>query len=88
MSYPRAACSAAARRDLESRLPAGVAAAAWEFIRGPLLENPHRVGKPLSNERDGLWAARRGQYRVIYRILEDVVVVEVVRVAHRADIYY
>lgn len=79
---------APARRDLEHRLPDGVAAAAWEFIQGPLLERPHRVGKPLRNERRGLWSARRGQYRVIYRILDDVVVVEVVRVAHRADIYH
>jgi mRNA interferase RelE/StbE len=79
---------ARARRDLEHRLPEGVAAAAWELIRGPLLERPHRVGKPLRNERQGPWSARRGQYRVIYRILDDVVVVEVVRVAHRADIYH
>jgi mRNA interferase RelE/StbE len=79
---------APARRDLEHRLPERVAAAAWEFIRGPLLERPHRVGKRLRHERRGLWSARRGQYRVIYRILDDVVVVEVVRVAHRADIYH
>ena len=79
---------APARRDLEHRLPEGIAAAAWGFIRGPLLERPHRVGKPLRDERQGRWSARRGQYRVIYRILEDVVVVEVVRVAHRADIYH
>jgi mRNA interferase RelE/StbE len=79
---------AAARRDLEYRLPERVAAAAWEFIRGPLLEDPHRVGKPLRNDRHGPWSARRGQYRVIYRVLDDVVVVEVVRVGHRADIYY
>jgi mRNA interferase RelE/StbE len=78
---------ASARRGLEYRLPGGVAAAAWEFIRGPLLEDPHKVGKPWRNERQGLWSARRGQYRVIYRILDDLVLVEVVRVAHRADIY-
>jgi len=65
-----------------------VAAAALEFIRGPLLLDPHRVGKPLRNELEGLWAARRGQYRVVYAIDDDVVVVEVVRVAHRADSYY
>jgi mRNA interferase RelE/StbE len=79
---------APARRDLEHRLPEGVAAAAWEFIRGPLLEDPHKVGKPLRNERKGLWSARRGQYRVIYRIFDDMVVVEVVRVAHRSGVYY
>jgi mRNA interferase RelE/StbE len=79
---------ASARRDLEYRLPERVAAAAWEFIRGPLLEDPHKVGTPLRNERQGPWSARRGQYRVIYRILDDLVLVEVVRVAYRADIYH
>jgi len=78
----------AARKDLTYRLPEAVAAAALEFIRGPLLLDPHRVGKPLRNELEGLWAARRGQYRVVYAIDADVVVVEVVRVAHRADAYY
>jgi mRNA interferase RelE/StbE len=78
----------AARKDLTYRLPEAVAAAALEFIRGPLLLDPHRVGNPLRNELEGLWAARRGQYRVVYAIDADVVVVEVVRVAHRADAYY
>jgi mRNA interferase RelE/StbE len=87
VSY-RVRISPAARRDLESRLPHAVAAAALEFIHGPLVENPHRVGKPLKRELEGLWAARRGQYRVVYEVLEDVVVVSVVRVAHRADVYY
>lgn len=80
--------SAPARRDLEFRLPEGVAAAAWKFISGPLLENPHRVGKQLRYERQHQWSARRGQYRVLYRILDDVVVVEVVRVARRHDAYH
>jgi mRNA-degrading endonuclease RelE of RelBE toxin-antitoxin system len=78
--------SAAARRDLESRLPHAVAAAALEFIHGPLIENPHRVGKPLKRDLEGLWAARRGQYRVLYRVQEEVV--SVVRVRHRSDVYY
>ena len=77
-----------ARKDLSYRLPEAVAAAALEFIRGPLLENPHRVGKPLRRERKDSWVARRGQYRVIYRILDDIVVVVVVRVSHRADVYH
>jgi mRNA-degrading endonuclease RelE of RelBE toxin-antitoxin system len=78
----------AAQKDLSYRLPEAVATAALEFIRGPLLENPHRVGKPLRRERKGSWVARRGQYRVIYRILDDVVVVVVIRVSHRADAYH
>jgi mRNA interferase RelE/StbE len=80
--------TASACKDLEYRLPEAVAVAAWEFIRGPLLENPRRVGKQLRRGLEGLWSARRGQYRVVYRILDDVVIVEVIRVAHRADVNY
>ena len=79
--------SPSARRDLESRLPQAVAAAALVFIHGPLLENPRRVGKSLKRDLEGLWAARRGQYRVVYEVIEDGLV-SVVRVAHRADVYY
>jgi mRNA-degrading endonuclease RelE of RelBE toxin-antitoxin system len=82
----RVRVSATARRDLETRLPHAVAAAALEFIHGPLAENPHRVGKPLKRDLEGLRAARRGQYRVVYKVQEDVV--SVVRVRHRSDVYY
>jgi len=36
-----------AARALAEMLPQKVATAAYEFITGPLLHNPHRVGKPL-----------------------------------------
>ena len=75
-----------ARRDLD-QLPEAVAAAALEFIFGALADNPHRVGKPLQGELTGLHSARRGQYRVIYRIDDHVVTVTVVRIAHRSDAY-
>jgi len=75
-----------ARRDL-NRLPEAVATAVLEFIYGALAENPHRVGKPLLGELSGLHSARRGQYRVIYRIDDEVVTVTVVKVTHRGDAY-
>jgi mRNA interferase RelE/StbE len=68
-------------------LPLAVAAAVTEFLTGPLLENPHRVGKPLTRELEGYRCARRGTYRVIYRIDEPSRTVQVVRVDHRADVY-
>lgn len=77
----------AARRALERTLPPSVAPAVWEFIYGPLAENPRRVGTPLSKELEGIYAARRGEYRILYKILPDHVIVEVVRVAHRRDAY-
>jgi len=68
-------------------LPERVAAAVVEFIAGTLLENPQRVGRPLQRELAGLHAARRGTFRVVYRIDVDAHLVEVLDVAHRSDIY-
>ena len=61
------AWTAPARRAL-ARLPEKVATAAVEFLYGSLAANPHRVGKPLKLGLEGLHSARRGDYRVIYRI--------------------
>jgi mRNA interferase RelE/StbE len=72
-----------ARRAL-TRLPEKAATAAVELIYGQLAENPHRVGKPLRFELEGLHSARRGDFRIIYRITE---VVTVIAVEHRADAY-
>ena len=68
-------------------LPLAVAAAVTKFLTGPLLDNPHRVGKPLTREFAGYHSARRGAYRVIYRIDETEQIVYVVRIDHRADVY-
>ena len=76
----------AARRSL-SRLPEKIREAVLAFLHGPLSENPHRVGKPLERELAGLHSARRGSYRVVYRIVDDRVLVQVVRVGPRSDIY-
>lgn len=77
----------AARRALEHDLPESVAAAAFEFIVGALRENPHRLGKPLREPLSPLYAARRGDYRVLYRIVDARLVIEVVAVTHRRDVY-
>lgn len=73
-----------ARRAL-ARLPEKVSTAAIEFIYGPLAQNPRRVGKALRSELEGLHSARRGDYRVIYRI--DDVAVTITALEHRADAY-
>lgn len=75
-----------AQRSLVT-LPEKIATAALEFIAGPLAENPHRVGKPLMAPYEGLHGARRGEYRVIYEIFDDVIQIDVVDIGHRRDIY-
>ena len=68
-------------------LPETVAIAAHEFIVGPLLDNPHRVGKRLHAPLDDRHSARRGTYRVIYRIDDERLTVSVLDVANRRDVY-
>lgn len=76
-----------ARRALEHDLPEKVAAAAFEFIVGALCENPRGVGKPLREPLAPLYSARRGGYRVLYRILDERLIIEAVSVIHRRDAY-
>ena len=79
--------SAAAKRAIERDLPEPVAVAVVDFLYGPLAADPYRVGKPLRFDLEGFWSARRGQYRVVYSIQDDEVLVRVVRISHRADVY-
>jgi mRNA interferase RelE/StbE len=79
--------SAAAKRAIERDLPEPVAVAVVDFLYGALAADPHRVGRPLRFELEGYWSARRGQYRVVYSIHADEVLVRVVRSSHRADVY-
>lgn len=76
-----------ARRDLEQSLPEKVAAAAYEFIAGPLRESPHRVGKRLRGELSPRYSARRGEYRVIYQILGRRLVIVAITISHRRDVH-
>jgi len=76
-----------ARRALTELLPAAAAFAAWEFIIGPLAQAPRRVGAPLRAPFEGLWRARRGDYRVRYRIDEEARRVDVLDIDHRRDAY-
>jgi mRNA-degrading endonuclease RelE of RelBE toxin-antitoxin system len=78
--------AASAERAL-ARLPEGVAAAMVEFLVGPLCDEPGRVGKPLQRELAGYFSARRGAYRIAYRVVERDHVVHVVRIEHRSDVY-
>lgn len=78
------AWTATAKRALQ-RPPEKVATAAIEFIYGPIASNPRRVGKALRFDLEGLHSARRGEYRIIYRIDHRVTIIAI---EHRADVYH
>lgn len=76
-----------ARRNLHEDLPLEVAIAATETIQYAIAVHPHRVGKPLDEPFGGFHTARRGTYRIIYRINEAKRVVEIHSIRHRRVAY-
>lgn len=72
-----------AARAIAEELPESIAAAVIDFMTGPLVANPRRVGRALRNELAGVHSARRGTYRVLYRIDDDAGEVIVLRIEHR-----
>lgn len=76
------------RRALSETLPASVAFAAYEFIFGPLAQNPRRLGSQLHAPLEGLYRARRGEYRVRYEIDDEHHRIVVLDVDHRRDAYH
>jgi len=78
--------TAASRRAL-TRFPEKVATAVVEFLYGSLASSPYRVGKALKLGLEGPHSARRGDYRVIYRIDDRQRQVTVVAIEHRSDAY-
>ena len=79
--------TAPATLAIRETLPEAVAFAVIDFITGPLLESPRRMGAALRNELEGIWSARRGTYRILYRIDDERREVIVLRVGHRRDVH-
>ena len=67
-------------RAIQRGLPENIAAAVVEFLTGPLIANPRRAGNELRRELTGVYSARRGTYRILYRIDDDAREVLVLRV--------
>ncbi len=80
--------TATARRAITERLPNAVALAAGQFIAGPVLENPRRVGRPLVGKLAGTHKAELGrEWRVLYKIDDAKRIVTVLNIAHRSVVY-
>lgn len=64
-----------------------VVGAVIDLVYGSLAANPARQGHRLRFELEGHYSARRGGWRVIYRVDEAARVVCIEQVGHRSDIY-
>jgi mRNA interferase RelE/StbE len=77
-----------ARRELR-KLDAKVQKAILRYLRERIAGSgdPRRFGEPLRRNLSGLWRYRVDDYRVICRIEDERVVVVVLQVGHRRDVY-
>ncbi len=51
------------------------------------LDNPKDDGKPLAGNLLGLWRYRSGDYRILAQILGDKLIILVVKISHRKNVY-
>jgi mRNA interferase RelE/StbE len=51
------------------------------------LPNPRSLGSALAGDLKGLWRYRVGDYRILCEFKDDELIVLVVEVGHRSDIY-
>jgi mRNA interferase RelE/StbE len=52
-----------------------------------LAADPRELGKPLKGHFQGYWRYRWGDYRVIYKVAEREILILVLRIGHRKDVY-
>ena len=77
-----------AKKELSS-LDRQAQADIWQYIKERIAteEDPRRFGEPLRKNLAGLWKYRMGNYRIIADIQDQELVVLVVRVGHRKNVY-
>ena len=81
--YTRAAVKQLKKMDRK------IAALIISFIEDKLLycENPRAYGKALQGNLSNIWRYRIGDYRVLAKIQDQILVITVVEVGHRKNIY-
>ena len=86
MTEYRVVLTAGALKSLQA-VPPRVAEPLVAFVFGGLADEPKRRGKPLQRELQGRWSARRGDYRIVYRLDEETKTMYVLKIGHRGRMY-
>lgn len=75
----------AARKQIDS-LPQHIKSKVGEVLSAVLARNPF-LGKALKAELEGLYSYRIGDYRIIYNIVRHELIIQVIKVMHRREVY-
>jgi mRNA interferase RelE/StbE len=60
---------------------------AWISKNLDQCDNPRLYGKGLSSDKKGIWRYRIGDYRLLCQIFDERLIILVVDVGHRKEIY-
>lgn len=74
-------------REQLKKLPKDISLRITKYMDGRAANSPREYGKAMKGEYSGCWRYRVGDYRVVCSIHDDVLVVEVIRVGHRKEVY-
>lgn len=73
--------------DKLKKLPKPIRQMILNSIEKKLTTDPISYGKPLRYSLKGYRRLRVGDYRVVYKIIEDKIIVLIIDIGHRKDIY-
>jgi len=74
-----------AKKEIDS-LPRHIKSRIADVLMNVLAENPY-IGKALKAELKGLYSYRAGDYRIIYSIKNRELIIQVIKVMHRREVY-
>ena len=60
---------------------------AWMSQNLENCENPRKIGKALTGKMNQFWRYRVGDYRIVVDIHDDVLIIVVISLGHRSEIY-
>ncbi len=83
ISYARSALKGAKKIDAQTKRKIRT----YLHDRVVTLNDPRQLGKPLKGQLSELWRYRVGNYRIICDIKDQELVILVLRIAHRKDVY-
>ena len=74
-----------ARKEIDG-LPANIKSRIAEVLSNVLSKDPF-TGKALKAELKGLYSYRVGDYRIIYAVARRELMIQIVKVMHRREVY-
>jgi len=69
-----------------AKIPKEIALNIYDSISG-LKNNPRKKGSRKLRGSEVLYRIRVNEYRVIYSIYDDILVIEIIKIAHRKEVY-